>query len=296
VFANKRAGFTLTELLVASAIIALLAAMLFPVLLSARSSANQSVCLSHFHQVELAQLLYTDDYDSRFTPVDYTPGVPSTSRTDRTWVQLLLPYSPSFSTFLCPADQDGFHPEVTFDQDLVPGDLFSRYYQASQRVDEGFNYMALSPIVRTGRIWTADPRSSDQVQDPSGTMMYVDSTWSVDRNGNPLGGGNWLVEPPCRYLSTSAGLIDEFSADGRSFGNIYTVGNGWTGFGTGTRPYGGAWPRHFERMNIVRVDGSATSISAGSLATGCTVLRDWAGSLDPSENNIWTITNDSGSR
>jgi prepilin-type N-terminal cleavage/methylation domain-containing protein/prepilin-type processing-associated H-X9-DG protein len=59
----KRQGFTLIELLAVIAMIALLAALLFPVLAQARRRARQSACLSHLRQLAAAHLMYLQDHD-----------------------------------------------------------------------------------------------------------------------------------------------------------------------------------------------------------------------------------------
>ena len=61
----KSRGFTLIELLVVIAVIALLLALLFPVLHSAREAGQRSVCLSNLRQLTLAWLAYADDYDGK---------------------------------------------------------------------------------------------------------------------------------------------------------------------------------------------------------------------------------------
>ena len=58
-------GFTLIELLVVIAIIALLLALLFPVLRSARELGQRAVCLSNLRQLTLAWIAYADDYDGQ---------------------------------------------------------------------------------------------------------------------------------------------------------------------------------------------------------------------------------------
>jgi len=58
----KRA-FTLIELLVVIAVIALLAAILFPVFAQAREKARQVSCLNNLKQITLATLMYSQDYD-----------------------------------------------------------------------------------------------------------------------------------------------------------------------------------------------------------------------------------------
>ncbi|NLC58365.1 MAG: type II secretion system protein [Armatimonadetes bacterium] len=63
---SGRAGFTLIELLVVVAILSLLAAMLLPVLASARHSARQATCTSNLRQLGQAIQLYHEDYDCLF--------------------------------------------------------------------------------------------------------------------------------------------------------------------------------------------------------------------------------------
>ena len=60
---RKLKGFTLIELLVVIAIIALLMAILFPVLRSARERAHRVVCLSNLRQLTLAWIAYADEHD-----------------------------------------------------------------------------------------------------------------------------------------------------------------------------------------------------------------------------------------
>ena len=58
-------GFTLIELLVVIAIIAILAAILFPVLARAREAARSSACLSNLRQLNKAFTMYGNDYDQK---------------------------------------------------------------------------------------------------------------------------------------------------------------------------------------------------------------------------------------
>jgi prepilin-type N-terminal cleavage/methylation domain-containing protein/prepilin-type processing-associated H-X9-DG protein len=64
-FASNRRGFTLIELLVVIAVIAILAAILFPVFSRVREKARQTSCSSNLRQIGTAFQMYTVDYDDR---------------------------------------------------------------------------------------------------------------------------------------------------------------------------------------------------------------------------------------
>jgi prepilin-type N-terminal cleavage/methylation domain-containing protein/prepilin-type processing-associated H-X9-DG protein len=63
---NRKSAFTLIELLVVVAIIASIAAILFPVFSRAREAARKSGCLSNLKQIGMATRMYIDDYDETF--------------------------------------------------------------------------------------------------------------------------------------------------------------------------------------------------------------------------------------
>jgi prepilin-type N-terminal cleavage/methylation domain-containing protein/prepilin-type processing-associated H-X9-DG protein len=86
-------GFTLLELLVVTAILALIAGFLFPVLASAREQARRSVCLAHVRQLAAAHHLYTEDYDERLPEWRFRIPVPGQKRPGSVfWMAYLDPY------------------------------------------------------------------------------------------------------------------------------------------------------------------------------------------------------------
>ena len=61
----KRCGFTLTEMLIALAVVSLLAAVL-PVFSHVRAKGRQASCAGNLRQLGLALSAYTMDYDERW--------------------------------------------------------------------------------------------------------------------------------------------------------------------------------------------------------------------------------------
>lgn len=101
----QRKGFTLVELLVVIAVIAILAAILFPVFSQARESARKASCLSGARQVGLAVYMYATDYDEVLPRIWYGP---SSTQQQYFWMDAILPYVKSAEFFSsCPSRDFG---------------------------------------------------------------------------------------------------------------------------------------------------------------------------------------------
>ena len=93
-----RKGFTLIKLLVVIAIIAILAAILFPVFAKAREKARQTSCLANTKQICLGLLMYAQDYDEKFPRCAMGPNPPCF-----VWWDLVQPYLKNTQIYQCPS-------------------------------------------------------------------------------------------------------------------------------------------------------------------------------------------------
>src|SRR5690348_8324158 len=85
----SRSGFTLIELLVVIAVIAILAAILFPVFAQAREKARQATCLSNQKQIALALSMYAQDFDETYP---FVVALDANTSQAIEWDDLLTPY------------------------------------------------------------------------------------------------------------------------------------------------------------------------------------------------------------
>lgn len=239
---SKRA-FTLLELLVVVAIIAILAALLFPVYAQARDKARQTQCLSNQFQLGLAMQMYVQDYDDRLFPcVRWTGNDPlnvsvfsramganttpqviqgSAGGFGLLWYNLMEPYAHSTQIFRCPDDN---HPT------LSPSSSGTSFMARS--------YVAMRPV---------EDLALPQIDKPALSMVLTEK-WGLAANGQPI--TDCWVEPFNGDFNVAA-----------STGKMALAGN-----------------RHDGGLNCTFFDGHAKWLAASTIdsskdLTGCTLVH-----------------------
>ena len=104
------AAFTLIELLVVIAIIALLAALLLPVLARTKEAGRSTVCISNLHQIGIALQIYVDGNNNRLPVMrDRAAGTNQPATNALPSVELVLKSELGNTNVLrCPSD----HAEI----------------------------------------------------------------------------------------------------------------------------------------------------------------------------------------
>ena len=163
----KSRGFTLIELLVVISIIAILAAILFPVFAQAKEASKKTACLANMKQLGLGLQLYLNDFDDtmffRAGSANSRSGNIPSANANRWW-NLMVPYAKSNELFRCPSDSQ---PTPSKD---VNGNL------TIQR-----SYIALSP---------AESLNFTSLPNPTDTLVITEK-WGSDYTGTV--GDSWIA-------------------------------------------------------------------------------------------------------
>lgn len=94
-------GFTLIEVLIVLAIVALLAALVLSVFSRAKSSSRKVACSSNLRQIGLAYEMYVQDARGHFPPLTVSADE------NCGWPEQIYPYTRSTQVFQCPAFEYG---------------------------------------------------------------------------------------------------------------------------------------------------------------------------------------------
>ena len=151
---TSAAGFTLVELLVVIGIIALLIAILMPVLSSASRAAKRMKCLSNLRNMQMAQIMYANDNRGYLVQSGFSHGGHVTDE-QGAWVNTLQAYYTTKLLIRSPADNS-----TVWDSPLMPSGTY-------RRSSYGINNFLDRDLVPWGGPYakiTQIPRSSATIQ------------------------------------------------------------------------------------------------------------------------------------
>ena len=185
-------AFTIIELLLVITIIALLMAMLFPVITNAKSRVRRIECLSNLKQVSLALMLRADDWGGEFAARAATTN----------WIRVLAPYYADPRIIRCPTES----PQVSRTY-IMNG--FNDLFEANLSVLEFLEFMDWR--------WPHGIQQS-AVPDPSDTITFgekLSSSHHVHCDLLQNGGNDFEEIDQRRHSGGKAGAGSNFAfADG----------------------------------------------------------------------------------
>ncbi len=191
-------GFTLIELLVVIAIVAILAAILFPVMTAAKLKANQSKCMNNMHQVGTAITMYADRNEGVY-PFAWNKSNWNIWHID-TWRERIQPYLKSRNSLLCPVKT-----KAPPDKEIAK---ISGHY--------GMNvYVTMNDAATSYVGW----RSVSSVPMPTRTIL-------ISENKD----GDWSAEPWDNNSTGDAGQFWPYHGDSDTKGGIFAFCDGHAKF------------------------------------------------------------------
>lgn len=244
----RRRGFTLIELLIVIAIVALLAAILFPVFSRARENARRASCASNMQQMGLGIMQYAQDYDEVMVPgwLDgdcYAGGGHNATNAlgctnNFKWMDLINPYTRSEQIFNDPSAYST-HARYKYTNSSNYGHYVANV--AFKGPDNGYDTLN-SPFshyreTAPGTYLRNSPVSLAKFQAPSTTVMVLDSrpggqqlpyamTWDTaaavvtlrqigaDSNDTPSRTWVYTASSCCAITERHLGTINVLWADG----------------------------------------------------------------------------------
>ncbi len=169
----KQSGFSLIEMGVVIAIIAILVTLLLPVLASAKARAKRAACLDNLKQINLGVHLYAGDNGDK-TPATGGGTYINYKEVVKGYVGLHGPSSTGDKVFTCPADT--FYYDETSLAYVARGHHDQAAYDFSSYSFNGLNLLTQYPASRYGVVLPGIAgRSLSTIKAPNKTVLVAES-------------------------------------------------------------------------------------------------------------------------
>ncbi len=259
------------------AIIAILAAILFPVFAQAKEAAKKTSDLSNSKQVTLSTLIYSTDADDFVVPVngcDWGGPVYGTINCP-TYPELAMPYTKNWQIHRSPGDGKGEEVYGLMPDDSGPCTATDKGKCYGWRSNYGINFLNLSipEYVIGGPYGRPKSISLSAAGSPANTIFTVNSIWDRTAQGSPKGGGNWAVNCPCSMNADGSNAFDAqyYYYLATSNGSLWDYTNN-----TSATQFGYTYPFFTSHtvINTSFLDGHSKGQRIGDLVKGCNPITE----------------------
>jgi prepilin-type N-terminal cleavage/methylation domain-containing protein/prepilin-type processing-associated H-X9-DG protein len=194
---QRVSAFTLVELMVVAAIIAVLASLLLPALARGKSAARKTACLSRLNQWNLALTLYAHDNEDFIPRESFIPG----STTINLWAQVRNPLAAdvwynALPTFVDVRRASAYAPSAARPE-FYQRDIFfhcpSASFPKGAAMDEVayFSYAMNSKLI----LKPAAATKLTTIQEPSATVVFLENRLPTEPKIDPGQENDHLGQP-----------------------------------------------------------------------------------------------------
>lgn len=250
-------GFTLIELLVVIAIISIIAAIIFPVFVSARDKARQTACANNLKQLALGFQQYVQDNDEA---LPYLKDNLFYISVGAKWAGPIYPYIKNTKVFQCPNDS-GIEREVNYNGELCHLYPVTYAYNSNlmgySNYPWGINGKTQSLNAPTKTVLLCETYATPALAGSPNNLPIVDLLHTDERAGDAT-------------FNVSPGAFAGFCA---STSDFFALSTGLMGHRTNLTVYPIKAGVHAKGSNFLLADGHVKWLLGDKVSTGITLTN-----------------------